>query len=128
MPRRTGHKQVRRLAEVEHEDFIRYRASHGDRQVVFALLELPRGDDRLHRNHLRLPIGHFDSDGSLPRHRRDDSDLQGREAQGYIILQRLDFGDPDTCGGDYLVQGNRRPDRRLDGRDADAEILQRLFD
>ena len=121
----TGYQQVRRLREVEHKDLVRDRSSIGNRQFHLRLfLEAFGGDNRVHRHHLRLLVRHLYTDGSLTRHRRDDTDSRRAQRQHDIILQRLNLRYADTCLRHYLIERYRRTDRCFDAINFYAIVAQ----
>ena len=117
-----------RLAEVEHEDFVRDRPAQSHGQVVFAFDKLPRADDRLHRDDLRILVGHLDADRPLARHGRDDAYTERRKVQRNVVLEVADLGDAHALRRHDLVERNGRPHCRLDRRDTDAEVFECLLD
>ena len=98
-----------RLAEVEHEDFVRDRPAQCHGQVVFAFDKLPRADDRLHRDDLRILVGHLDADRPLARHGRDDAYSKRRKVQRDVVLEVADLGDAHALRRHHFVERDGRP-------------------
>ena len=74
----TGYEQVRGLGEIEHKHLVGDRTTIRDRQFHLLLfLEAFGRDDRVHGDDLRLLVRHLNTDRSLTRHRRDDTDTCG---------------------------------------------------
>ena len=124
----TGNEQVRNLRQIHHEHFVGDGLTQRDRQFHLGFLELLGVQDALHAHDVCLGIRHLDTDGSLARDRSDDTDTQGSEAQGDIILQVLDLGDAHTLGRLNLVEGDGRTHGGTDGLDLYAEVAQHLDD
>ena len=124
----TGNEQVRNLRQIHHEHLVGDGLAQCDRQLHLGFLELLGVQDALHAHDVRLGIRHLDTDGSLARDRSDDTDTQGSEAQGDIILQVLDLGDAHTLGRLNLVEGDGRTHGGTDGLDLYAEVAQHLDD
>ena len=124
----TGNEQVRNLRQIHHEHLVGDGLTQRDRQLHLGFLELLGVQDALHAHDVRLGIRHLDTDGSLARDRSDDTDTQGSEAQGDIILQVLDLGDAHTLGRLNLVEGDGRAHGGTDGLDLYAEVAQHLDD
>ena len=124
----TGNEQVRNLRQIHHEHLVGDGLTQRDRQFHLGFLELLGVQDALHAHDVCLGIRHLDTDGSLARDRSDDTDTQGSEAQGDIILQVLDLGDAHTLGRLNLVEGDGRTHGGTDGLDLYAEVAQHLDD
>ena len=124
----TGNEQVRNLRQIHHEHLVGDGLTQRNRQFHLGFLELLGVEDALHAHDVRLGIRHLDTDGSLARDRSDDTDTQGSEAQGDIILQVLDLGDAHTLGRLNLVEGDGRTHGGTDGLDLYAEVAQHLDD
>ena len=124
----TGNEQVRNLRQIHHEHLVGDGLTQCDRQFHLGFLELLGVQNALHAHDVRLGIRHLDTDGSLARDRSDDTDTQGSEAQGDIILQVLDFGDAHTLGRLNLIEGDGRTHGGTDGLDLYAEVAQHLDD
>ena len=124
----TGNEQVRNLRQIHHEHLVGDGLTQRDRQLHLGFLELLGVQDALHAHDVCLGIRHLDTDGSLARDRSDDTDTQGSEAQGDIILQVLDLGDAHTLGRLNLVESDGRAHGGTDGLDLYAEVAQHLDD
>ena len=124
----TGNEQVRNLRQIHHEHLVGDGLAQRDRQLHLGFLELLGVQDALHAHDVCLGIRHLDTDGSLARDRSDDTDTQGSEAQGDIILQVLDLGDAHTLGRLNLVESDGRAHGGTDGLDLYAEVAQHLDD
>ena len=124
----TCNEQVRNLRQIHHEHLVGDGLAQSDRQFHLGFLELLGVQDALHAHDVCLGIRHLDTDGSLARDRSDDTDTQGSEAQGDIILQVLDLGDAHTLGRLNLVEGDGRTHGGTDGLDLYAEVAQHLDD
>ena len=124
----TGNEQVRNLRQIHHEHLVGDGLAQRDRQLHLGFLELLGVQDALHAHDVRLGIRHLDTDGSLARDRSDDTDTQGCEAQGDIILQVLDLGDAHTLSRLNLVESDGRAHCGTDSLDLYAEVAQHLDD
>ena len=124
----TGNEQVRNLRQIHHEHLVGDGLTQRDRQLHLGFLELLGVQDALHAHDVCLGIRHLDTDGSLARDRSDDTDTQGSEAQGDIILQVLDLGDAHTLSRLNLVESDGRTHGGTDGLDLYAEVAQHLDD
>ena len=124
----TGNEQVRNLRQIHHEHLVGDGLTQRDRQLHLGFLELLGVQDALHAHDVCLGIRHLDTDGSLARDWSDDTDTQGSEAQGDIILQVLDLGDAHTLGRLNLVESDGRAHGGTDGLDLYAEVAQHLDD
>ena len=124
----TGNEQVRNLRQIHHEHLVGDGLAQCDRQLHLGFLELLGVQDALHAHDVCLGIRHLDTDGSLARDRSDDTDTQGSEAQGDIILQVLDLGDAHTLSRLNLVESDGRTHGGTDGLDLYAEVAQHLDD
>ena len=124
----TGNEQVRNLRQIHHEHLVGDGLTQRDRQFHLGFLELLGVQDALHAHDVCLGIRHLDTDGSLARDRSDDTDTQGSEAQGDIILQVLDLGDAHTLGRLNLVESDGRTHGGTDGLDLYAEVAKYLDD
>ena len=124
----SGNEQVRNLRQIHHEHLVGDSLTQRDRQLHLGFLELLGVQDALHAHDVCLGIRHLDTDGSLARDRCDDTDTQGSEAQGDIILQVLDLGDAHTLGRLNLVESDGRAHGGTDGLDLYAEVAQHLDD
>ena len=124
----TGNEQVRNLRQIHHEHLVGDGLTQRDRQLHLGFLELLGVQNTLHAHDIRLGIRYLDTDGSLARDRSDDTDTQGSEAQGDIILQVLDLGDAHTLGRLNLVESDGRAHGGTDGLDLYAEVAQHLDD
>ena len=127
--RSTRDEQVRRLREVKHKDLVGDRTSVSDRQTHLCLLLEPLGSNhRVHGHHLRFLIRHFNTDRSLARHRRNDTDTRSREGHHYIVLQSLDLRHANTGFRHNLIERNGRSDSRFDGVYLNAVVTQGRHD
>ena len=124
----AGNEQVRNLRQIHHEHLVGDGLAQCDRQFHLGFLELLGVQDALHAHDVCLGIRHLDTDGSLARDRSDDTDTQGSEAQGDIILQVLDLGDAHTLSRLNLVESDGRTHGGTDGLDLYAEVAQHLDD
>ena len=124
----TGNEQVRNLRQIHHEHLVGDGLTQRDRQLHLGFLELLGVQDALHAHDVCLGIRHLDTDGSFARDRSDDTDTQGSEAQGDIILQVLDLGDAHTLSRLNLVESDGRAHGGTDGLDLYAEVAQHLDD
>ena len=124
----TGNEQVRNLRQIHHEHLVGDGLTQRDRQFHLGFLELLGVQNALHAHDVCLGIRHLDTDGSLARDWSDDTDTQGSEAQGDIILQVLDLGDAHTLGRLNLVESDGRAHGGTDGLDLYAEVAQHLDD
>ena len=129
LSRCTGHKQVRRLGEVEHKDIVRDGSSqrHGQTHLR-VLLEFLRSNHGVHRHDLRVDVRHLDADRTFSGHRRDDTDADCRERHHDIVLQVLYLGDAHSRLRHHFVERHRRADRGRDGGDLHAVVMQRRDD
>ena len=119
---------MRNLRQIHHEHLVGDGLAQRDRQLHLGFLELLGVQDALHAHDVCLGIRHLDTDGSLARDRSDDTDTQGSEAQGDIILQVLDLGDAHTLGRLNLVESDGRAHGGTDGLNLYAEVAQHLDD
>ena len=114
MSRRTSHQQVRCLGQIEHEHLVGDCLTDGTGKFHLRLLELLRVQDRFHRDGRGFGVWHLDTHRTLTRHGGDDTDAEGGQRQGDIVLQVLHLLDADTLGQRDLVEGDRRTDGGLD--------------
>ena len=124
----TSHEHVGHLGQIHHEHLVRDGLTQGDGQLIGRFLELLAADDALPRHDFGVRVGHLDTDGTLARYGRYDTDAQCREAQGDVVLQSAYFRDAHALFGSNLVERHRRSYGRLDGADFDAETAQCAHD
>ena len=119
---------MRNLGKVYHEHFVGNRLTQSDRQLHLGFLELLGVQGALHAHHLRVGVRHLDTDGSLARDWRNDTDSECSKTQGNIVLQVLDLGDADAFGRLNLIECDGRTHGGTDGLDLYAEVAQYLDD
>ena len=124
----TGHEHVRHLGQVEDVRLVGDGLSNGDGQGRIAVLELVAGNERPHADDVRIRIRHLDANRAPAGNRRDDPDAECGETQGDVVFEVLDLGDPNAGRRHQFIQGHRGADGRLDARDFDAVVLQRVLD
>ena len=121
----TGHQQVGRLGQVEHKDLVGDGSSVGDRQThLLLLLETLGGDDGVHRDDLRLLVGHFDTDSALAGNGGNDTNAHRRERQHDIVLQRLNLRHTHTRLWHNFIERDRRTHRSLNRLNLNAVVPQ----
>ena len=128
MSRSTGHEQVGRLGQVEHKHLVGNRLTDGTGQFHLRLLELLRIEDRFHRYRRRLGIRNLDTHRTLAGHRRDDTNAEGCQRQGDIVLQILHLLDSYALSQRDLVEGDCRSDGGLDARDLHTKGAKHIDD
>ena len=124
----SGYQHVRRFGQIHHKHFVGDGLSECYGQVESGFLELLAGQDGAHRNDARIGVRYFNTDGSLARYWGDDTDSEGRKAQGNVVFQVTDLGDADTFGRSDLIKRNGRTHTGLDRTDLDAETAEHLDD
>ena len=121
----TGYQQVRRLREIEHKHLVRDRSAVRDRQLhLLLLLETLGCDHRVHAHYLRFLVWHLNTDRSLTRHRRDDTNTRRTQTHHNIVLQRLDLRHTDTCLRHDFIERHGRSYRCFDAINFYAIVAQ----
>ena len=110
----AGHKQVRHLGEVNHEDLVGDCLAKGYGQVVCRFLKLFAVEDALHRDDVRVLVGNFNTNCSLTGYRRDDADPECAQAECDVVFEILDFVDAHALCRGYLIERHGGADGRLD--------------
>ena len=82
----------------------------------------------MHGNDLRLLVRHLDTDCSLTRHRRDDTDTRSTQRKHNIVLQRLYLCYADTGFRHYFVERHSRSDCRFDAINFYAIVTEGCHD
>ena len=124
----TSHQQMRYLGQVNHEHIIRNGLTQSNGQIHGCLAEPLGVQDTLHRDNLRFLVGYLDTYGSLTRNWCNDTNTQGTQTQGDIILQIADSGDAHTFCWSDLIECNGRTDGGMDRTNLYTETVQYLYD
>jgi len=85
-------EQVRHFGQVGHEHLVLDGLAECDWQIHLARLNRSSFSISRMPTVWRFLVRHLDPDGALARHRGDDPDAQGGEAERDIVLQVFNFG------------------------------------
>src|ERR1041385_116534 len=121
----TRNEKVWQLHKVDHHHFVGYGFTDSDRKFFVGFLETGGRQHRTDTYHLAVLVGNFDTDSSFSWYRRDDTNTECGETQGYVVFEVFDARYLDTGIGNDLVQSNCRADRGFDALNADLEVDQR---
>jgi len=124
LPGGPCNQQVGHSGQVKHKGFVGDGLPQGNGNLSCGLLELPGRDEGLHRDNLGIHVGYFDPDSSLARHRGNDTDTQGGEAQGDVVLKILDARDADPGCWNNLIERYGWADGGLDPVNLDFVVGQ----
>ena len=124
----TGNQQVRHLGQVGDKYLVAHRAAQAHGQLGTTLLEGFGTQHLAHGYHLRIAVGHLDTDGSLAGHGGDDADTQGCKAQGDVILQTANLVDAHAVLRHDFKQGDRGAHMHHDFLDFNAIFAQGVAD
>ena len=116
------------LGQVNHEDLVGDGLAQGDGKFHVGLLEFLGVEDAIHRDDARRGVGHLDADRALAGDGGDDTDADGSQTEGDVVLQVLDLGDAHALGRRDLVERDGRADGGADGTDLHAEVVEHLDD
>lgn len=104
----------------------RFAQREGNRR--FRLFKFRRIDDIADMNDAALLIRYLDADGVLPRNRRFDPDIGGREIEREVVLEVCDLADLNARRRlDFIARDGRSGLIAADLR-VDAEVAERLAD
>ena len=128
LSRGTGHQQVGRLGQVEHEHLVGDGLAHGAGQVHRGLLEFLRVQNALHRHDALLGVGHLYADGALAGDGGYDAYAQRLQVQRDVVFQSTYLRDAHAWGGFQLIERDGGAYGGLDAADFDAKSAQHVHD
>ena len=99
--RRTSHKKMRRLRQVEHLHFLgQCRITYGYRQFRLAVAELVIVQHGLQRHYRSGIIRHLNADGVTQLHH---TYLSGIQCHGNFLVETFDCRDLHAACREYLI-------------------------